>query len=47
MWDHSSFSKNRDRLLDHAVIEAFFAEVMAQAEKAGLLSDEHFSSTVP
>jgi transposase len=43
VWDHSSFSKNRDRLLDHAVIEAFFAEVMAQAEKAGLLSDEHFS----
>ena len=43
VWDHSSFSKNRDRLLDHAVIEAFFAEVMALAEKAGLLSDEHFS----
>jgi transposase len=43
VWDHSSFSKNRERLLDHAVIEAFFAEVMAQAEKAGLLSDEHFS----
>lgn len=43
VWDHSSFSKNRDRLLDHAVIEAFFAEVMAFAEKQGLLSDEHFS----
>jgi transposase len=43
VWDHSSFSKNRDRLLDHAVIEAFFAEVMALAEKQGLLSDEHFS----
>lgn len=43
VWDHSTFSKIRDRLLDHAAIEAFFAEVMAQAEKAGLLSDEHFS----
>jgi transposase len=43
VWDHSTFSENRDRLLDHAVIEAYFAQVMAQAEKAGLLSDEHFS----
>ena len=43
VWDHSSFSKNRDRLLDHAVVEALFAEVMALAEKQGLLSDEHFS----
>ena len=43
VWDHSTFSKNRNRFLDRAVIEAFFAEVMALAEKAGLLSDEHFS----
>jgi len=43
VWDHSTFSKNRERLLDHAVIEAFFAELMALAEKEGLLSDEHFS----
>jgi transposase len=25
VWDHSVFSKNRDRLLEHAVVEAFFA----------------------
>jgi transposase len=43
VWDHSSFSKNRDRLLDHAVVEALFAEVMSFAERQGLLSDEHFS----
>jgi transposase len=43
VWDHSTFSKNRERLLEHGAIEAFFAEVMAQADKAGLLSDEHFS----
>ena len=41
--DHSSFSKNRDRLLEHAVIESFFTEVMALADKGGLLSKEHFS----
>jgi transposase len=43
VWDHSVFSKNRDRLLEHEVIEAFFAEVMKRADKAGLLSREHFS----
>ena len=31
--DHSSFSKNRDRLLEHAVIESFFTEVMAWPTK--------------
>jgi transposase len=43
VWDHSVFSKNRDRLLEHEVIEAFFAEVMKRADGAGLLSREHFS----
>ena len=43
VWDHSVFSKNRDRLLEHAVVEAFFAEVMRQAEARQLLSKEHFS----
>jgi hypothetical protein len=28
VWDHSVFSKNRDRLLENAVVEAFFTEVM-------------------
>ena len=43
VWDHSSFSKNRDRLLEHAVVESFFTEVMTLADKGGLLSREHFS----
>lgn len=43
VWDHSVFSKNRDRLLEHEVIEAFFTEVMALADKRNLLSKEHFS----
>lgn len=43
VWDHSTFSKNRDRLLDHEVVEAFFTEVMTLADKQGLLSKEHFS----
>ncbi len=36
-------SKNRDRLLEHAVVERFFTEVMRLAEQRELLSKEHFS----
>ncbi len=43
VWDHSVFSKNRDRMLEHEVIESFFTEVMALADKRNLLSKEHFS----
>ena len=43
VWDHSVFSKNRDRLLEHAVVEAFFTEIMRLADAKGLLSKEHFS----
>src|SRR5487761_1959089 len=43
VWDHSVFSRNRDRLLENEVIESFFTEVMTLADKAGLLSKEHFS----
>ena len=43
IWDHSTFSKNRDRLLAHRVVEGFFAEVMGVADARGLLSKEHFS----
>jgi transposase len=43
VWDHSTFSKNRDRLLEHEVIESFFTEVMTLADKRQLLSKEHFS----
>ncbi|MCC6246734.1 MAG: IS5 family transposase [Rubrivivax sp.] len=43
VWDHSCFSKNRDRLIEHAVVESFFTEVMTLADKRALLSKEHFS----
>lgn len=43
VWHHSVFSKNRERLLAHDVVESFFTEVMILADKQGLLSKEHFS----
>ena len=43
VWDHSTFSKNRDRLLEHEIVESFFAEVMQLADRRHLLSREHFS----
>lgn len=43
VWDHSVFSKNRDRLLDNAVVESFFSEIMKAADAKGWLSKEHFS----
>ena len=41
-FDHSTFSKNRERLLEHDVAGKFFAAVVAQAKAAGLVSNEHF-----
>src|SRR5690606_13478439 len=43
VWDPSTFSKNRDRLLDSEVAAAFFRRVLDQAQAQGLTSDEHFS----
>ena len=43
VWDHSTFSKNRDRLIEHAVVESFFTEVMTLADKRALLSKDPFS----
>jgi transposase len=43
IWDHSTFSKNRDRLLAHQVVEGFLAEVLRLADSRGLLSKEYFS----
>lgn len=43
VWDHSTFSKNRDRLIEQAAAKALFTEVLAQAKARKLLSDEHFS----
>ena len=43
IWSHSTFSKNRDRLLRGDIAGAFFVAVQEQARTAGLLSDEHFT----
>lgn len=42
-FDHSTFSLNRQRLLDHDVARRFFAAVVEQARSAGLMSDDHFT----
>lgn len=42
-FDASTFSKNRQRLLDHDVAGAFFGRVVKQARRAHLLSTEHFT----
>jgi len=41
VWVPTVFSKNRDRLLQHAVAHSFFQRVVARA--ADLMSDEHFT----
>ena len=43
IWDASTFSKNRERLLEGDVAQAFFDQVLAQARERELLSDEHFT----
>lgn len=43
VWDHSVFSKNRDRLNVNEVAAQFLREVAALAQKRDLISDEHFS----
>ena len=37
------FTKNRERLLDGDIAEAFFQAVLQQARGRNLLSDEHFT----
>jgi transposase len=43
VWDHSSFSKNRDRLLEGEIAAKFLAAVLSQPRVKRLLSSEHFS----
>ena len=42
-FDHSTFSKNRERLLEHDVAKKFLAEVVERARAARLMSDDHFT----
>ncbi len=43
VWVPTVFTKNRDRLLEGDVAEAFFEAVLAQGKDHGLLSSEHFT----
>jgi len=43
VWDATTFTKNRNRLLEAAVAKEFLAQVVEQARAAGLISDEHFT----
>ncbi|SMF13846.1 IS5 family transposase [Pseudogulbenkiania subflava] len=43
IWDHSTFSQNRDRLFTEEVARSFFLRVRTLAEWGKLTSDEHFS----
>jgi transposase len=43
IWDATTFTKNRDRLLEGDIADAFFAEVVAAIKADGLMSDEHFT----
>ncbi len=43
IWDVTVFIKNRERLLDGDIAEAFFQAVLKQARHRNLLSDEHFT----
>jgi transposase len=43
VWHATVFTKNRDRLLNGAVSEDFFNQIVWQARSSRLLSDEHFT----
>jgi transposase len=42
-FDPTTFTKNRDRLLDHEIADRFFAAVVSQAKLRRYCSSEHFS----
>jgi transposase len=43
VWTPTTFTKNRERWLDGDIARAFYEEIVAQARKRRLLSDEHFT----
>jgi transposase len=43
VWDHSTFSKNRDRLLDADVAATFLEAVLRHPKVKQFLSNDHFS----
>jgi len=43
VWAPTTFTKNRDRLLDGDIAAAFFDAILLHAERDRLLSDDHFT----
>jgi transposase len=43
VWDHSVFSKNRDRLLNTEIAQGFLTALLSEPRVKRLLSHEHFS----
>ena len=43
VWDHSTFTKNRNRLLESEIANLFFCKVVERARRKKFLSDEHFT----
>lgn len=43
VWHPTTFTQNRERLLEQEISRKFFKQVLGQAEEAGLLSSEHFT----
>lgn len=43
VWNHSTFTKNRDRLLNEEIAQRLFEEVKTQAYAKRLMSRDHFS----
>ena len=45
VWDHSTYSKNRDRLLEADVARKFLKAILAHRQVAPLLSDDPHTSS--
>src|SRR5580700_11030365 len=43
IWDHSTFTKNRDRLIEAGVARKLLRRIGRRARREGLVSSEHFS----
>ena len=43
VWDHSTFSKNRERLIESGVARKIMKRLLKRARRERLLSSEHFS----
>lgn len=43
VWNPTTFTKNRERMLRGRIAERFFAKIVERAREASLLSDEHFT----